>query len=200
MWLRHVAPLLHFGQKTLPLLRLREGPETRPGNVPSSIPTRGRVGTFLVDQIRSLAKDDEVIAELVTRSRNAVDTEIDNLRAERKGLAKLARQLTGKIKKALTESPSELADLGEKLGDAERRVTEIDDGIERAKRHRLDQDELMGAVEAFDPVWERLNPSEQAELVRLVVRQVEYDAETETATVTFHANGIQSLANEQLVA
>ncbi|MCB9850826.1 MAG: recombinase family protein [Phycisphaerales bacterium] len=160
----------------------------------------GELERFVVDQIRMLAQDDEVIAELVARSQGTAESEIDRLKTERRGSAKQARQLTGAIKKASTAAPAKLADLRDRLGEAERQVTKIDDAIDRAKRRLLDQDEMVGAVEAFDPIWERLNPSEQAKLVKLLVRQVEFDAATETATVTFHTTGIQSLAAEQLVA
>jgi hypothetical protein len=51
----------------------------------------------------------------------------------------------------------------------------------------LDEDELAGALEAFEPMWEALTTAERERLVHLLVREVEYDARSETISVTFHA-------------
>ncbi len=51
----------------------------------------------------------------------------------------------------------------------------------------LDEDELAGALEAFDPMWEALATGERERLVHLLIREVEYDAASETISVTFHA-------------
>lgn len=51
----------------------------------------------------------------------------------------------------------------------------------------LDEDELAGALEAFDPMWKALTMAERERLIHLLVREVEYDARNETINVTFHA-------------
>ena len=61
----------------------------------------------------------------------------------------------------------------------------------------VDADELAGAVEAFDPLWDSLIPKDKERLVHLLVRQVEYDHETETVSVTFHPAGIRTLAGQE---
>lgn len=52
----------------------------------------------------------------------------------------------------------------------------------------LDKDELAGALESFDPLWAQLNTAERERLVHLLVKRVEWDAETETITVAFNAD------------
>jgi site-specific DNA recombinase len=51
----------------------------------------------------------------------------------------------------------------------------------------IDRDELLGAIEMFDQVWEALTQREREELIRAVIVCVEWDAERETVSVTFRA-------------
>ena len=62
---------------------------------------------------------------------------------------------------------------------------------------RTDDDELVGAVEAFDPLWEHLQPRERERLVHLLVRQVTYDARSESISVTFNPTGIAAFSHEE---
>jgi site-specific DNA recombinase len=61
----------------------------------------------------------------------------------------------------------------------------------------IDEDEMVGALEAFEPVWEALNQAERERLVRLLVGQVEYDAATESVTVTFHEGGLGAAPHQE---
>lgn len=49
----------------------------------------------------------------------------------------------------------------------------------------VDPDEVVGAAEAFDPVWEAMTHGEKEGFVRALVAGVEWDAEGETVSVTF---------------
>jgi site-specific DNA recombinase len=60
----------------------------------------------------------------------------------------------------------------------------------------IDPDEAVGAAEAFDPIWDALNSSERAELLRQLVRLVEWDAEAELVTVHFGADAESETATE----
>ena len=46
-------------------------------------------------------------------------------------------------------------------------------------------DELLGAAEAFDPVWGALAQGEREDLIRAVVERIEWDAGAETISVVF---------------
>lgn len=69
-------------------------------------------------------------------------------------------------------------------------------GIERPDLV-VDPDEVIGAIESFDPVWDAMTPKERASLVRGLVEEVTYDAATESVSVTFHEDAITT---EQEVA
>jgi len=79
------------------------------------------------------------------------------------------------------------AELRERIRDLDARGRRLDARIASMRDRVLDEDELVGALEAFDPLWEQLNTQERERLVHLLVKRVEWDAETETITVAFNA-------------
>lgn len=49
----------------------------------------------------------------------------------------------------------------------------------------IDPDELIGAAEAFEPVWGAMTPAERATVVKSLVQRVVYDPDAGTVSVTF---------------
>ena len=66
------------------------------------------------------------------------------------------------------------------------------------RRRRLNEDEVAVALEQFGPVWESLTPREQARLVQRLIEKVEHDGKAGKVSITFHAAGIKTLADEVL--
>jgi site-specific DNA recombinase len=79
---------------------------------------------------------------------------------------------------------------------AERRSARVRDQVQDLRVKRLDEDAARAALAAFDPVWQTLAPPEQARVVDLLVRQVDYDGAKGSVTITFHPTGIRALADE----
>jgi len=75
-------------------------------------------------------------------------------------------------------------------------------GILSAERPDLvvDPDEVIGAIESFDPVWEAMTPKERATLIRGLVERVVYDAATESVSVTFREDAVSEPVGEVAVA
>ena len=46
---------------------------------------------------------------------------------------------------------------------------------------------------AFDPVWDALCPREQARIMHLLIRRVEYDGGKGTVSITFRPDDIKTL-------
>ncbi len=76
-------------------------------------------------------------------------------------------------------------------------ATVINAQVARLRLRMLEPDELVGAIEAFDPLWETLPPAQKARLVHLLIERVEYDGENKTISLTFHPTGIRTLTAEQ---
>ena len=56
--------------------------------------------------------------------------------------------------------------------------------------------EAATALAQFTPVWDTLTPKEQARLVGLLVKRVDYDGAAGTLQVAFHPTGIRTLIDE----
>ena len=149
---------------------------------------------FVVDQIRALGRDDALMAESVRGAQEQLCARVEVLKADR---ANAMAQI-----EAAREELCELIDSGhERNGSAARasglreeiRVLSAADRrmikrIDAMQERVLDEDELVGAFEAFDPMWSALTTAERERLVHLLVRSVEYDAANETISVSFHAS------------
>ena len=59
------------------------------------------------------------------------------------------------------------------------------------------EDELTGAFESFEPMWDQLRPAEKARVVHLLVQSIEYDGETEEISITYYPGVLESIANQE---
>lgn len=161
---------------------------------------------FVVDQIRGMGKDAAVLDDVVVGAQAKVQERIDalasDLGAARADAAKLNARVAEVAPRAAVDAKAtdELAGLQDELRLAEQRVTGVNEQIIQARQRMLDKDELAGAVEAFDPLWQTLKPVEQTRLIRLLVEQVEYDGDSESISVTFHPTGIKALVGQETTA
>jgi hypothetical protein len=106
--------------------------------------------------------------------------EVEEARRELRDLVADGRDRNG--------SASLAADLRERIRDLDGRGRKLDARLTSMRERAIDEDELAGALESFDPLWEQLNAAERERMVRLLVKCVEWDAVTETVTVTFNAD------------
>ena len=64
----------------------------------------------------------------------------------------------------------------------------------------LDVEEFTAALDTFDRTWDRLSPHQQADVLRLVVRQVDYDGREGKIAIRFCPAGIVRLAADPSLA
>ena len=60
----------------------------------------------------------------------------------------------------------------------------------------LHEDDAAAALARFGPVWEAMEPCNQARVVKLAVESAEYDGRRGSLKLTFRASGIRALADE----
>ena len=147
---------------------------------------------FVIDQLRALGRDDGLVSESVVRaqgrlrgqaaameeSRGAASERLQKCRSELRSLTEAGKDKNGSAARA--------SGLREEIRELDAEVRKLDGRIKIINSRVLDEDELAGAIESFDPLWEHLTTEERERLVQLLVRQVEYDAVTESISVTFH--------------
>jgi site-specific DNA recombinase len=163
-----------------------------------SIPA-GEIERFVVDQIKAVGRDPQVIKETLAQARRQAEDQIQRLTAERTGLVRRLRDDHTEIGRlAATARPGDprLADAHDRIGEAERRVSEIDAELAALDGDLVDEAEVAAALADFDAVWDCLAPREQARVVELLVERVAYDGNAGSISITFRPAGIKTLAGE----
>ncbi|MFO7898305.1 MAG: recombinase family protein [Planctomycetota bacterium] len=170
-----------------------------------SVPA-GEIERFVVDRIRCIGSDPRLLAETLRETGAQRRTGADRLESE---LAALRSELAGlddEVRAAVREGrpgdegdgpgTARLADLQDRIRVAERRKTEVEQGLRGLDRENVDADTVRRALADFDPVWEALPARDRVRLVHLLIERVGYDGEASTVAVTFRPSGIAALAEK----
>jgi len=156
----------------------------------------------VVDQIRVLGKDTSLLKETLHAAQEHLQCEVALMKEQRDAASEHLRSIGREIGELGArvgideEATRQLGRLQEVLREKQHEIQQIDDKIAGLHARMVEPDELAGAVEAFDPVWESLSPTEKAKLVHLLVDRVEYDAEDESISISYHSTGIHALIEE----
>ena len=179
---------------------IKQGWKTCPSK---SLPA-AEIERIVVDQVRCIGQDAEVLEEVLRQAHVQMEGELTALRAEQADLdSELARHHR-EIRRLAVKGPAssattaQIADLHDKVAWAERRAAQLREEIAGVEHERVDGDDLKAAFADFDNVWQTLSPKEQAKLLALLIARVEYDAAESTVTVTFQPSGIKALSQGQL--
>ena len=161
---------------------------------------------LIVQQIRVIGEDSKLQAATLKQVRHATREHRTSLAAEEKSLRsnreKVQSETTGLLK-ALAGGQAtgpaisgRLAELEEQAAKLDQRLAEIERERQAADHSNLDPNDLESALSLFDPIWEVLFPNEQARIIELLIRQIEYNGKSGKLAVTFHPTGIKALAGE----
>jgi len=154
---------------------------------------------FVIDQIKSIGRDTDLLAETLKESRHQREEAIGRLEAEKRALERELNRHNVELRKLAGQDGSatdRLADLQDSIRTAEQRATEVREQIIALSRELVDAREVGDACRLFDPLWETLTAREQARILHLLIKGVDYDGPNETVSIIFHPTGIKTLANE----
>ncbi|NLY01558.1 MAG: recombinase family protein [Rhodopirellula sp.] len=163
-----------------------------------SVPAE-EIERFVVEQIRAVGKDPAVMAMALDQARAQAMEEMAALESDARIAEREIGRIHGEVTKVAADAAtnghaaSRLAELHERLREAEQRLSELRDQSERARRGVVTKAEVDSALEAFTPLWDALSPREQARVLQLLIQRVDYDGENGKIAVTFHTNGIRTL-------
>lgn len=158
-----------------------------------SVPAH-EIESFVVAQIRCVGRDPGVLAETIEQARSQVRKRIDELQSEHGILHRQLERDQAALQKEA--SADHLVDLHDRIGRAERRLTELNAELETARSELVTDGEVREALTDFDPVWDALTTNERCDLMKLLVDRVEYDGAASTVSITFHPTGIRALAQQ----
>jgi site-specific DNA recombinase len=157
---------------------------------------------FVVEQIKDMGKDNEVVAQIVEQSRHQREQVNGDLQTEKRALERDLQRCNNELRKLAAEAnqnsvaTDRMADLQDRIRGTERRATEVRDEITRLSRELVDAHEVGQAASLFAPLWETLSAREQARILHLLIQRVDYDGPNGSVSITFHPTGIKTLADD----
>lgn len=115
-----------------------------------SVPA-GEIERFIVNEIKAVGRDPLVIKETLAHARTQTEVEIGRLKAERAGLLVNLRRDHAEIGR-LAGHPGEMGHIEahDRIRDAERRVTAIDDDLVVLNANLVDEAEVAAGLVDFD--------------------------------------------------
>ncbi len=151
----------------------------------------------VVDQIRCIGRDPALLGDTLEEARKQADSAMARLNGERRALERGITRLQADTRRAAADrdATTRMLDLNNQVEAAERRVSEINARLAGLEAERVDVPDVTAALADFDNVWRALSPREQARVLQLLVRRVDFDAADGTIAATFHAAGINALAD-----
>lgn len=134
----------------------------------------------------------------MAQARLQVEDQIERLKAERVELRRQLRDDHAELgRTAAHPGDPRLADAHDRIRNAERRLTQIEDDLAVLDRDLVDEAEVTAALAGFDAVWDRLSPREQSRVIELLVECVTFDGDGGNISITFRPTGLKTLASER---
>jgi len=178
---------------------MKNGWETCPSK---SLPA-GEVERVVIEQIRCIGEDGELLAEVLRQASKQVDGELAAIGVQQRDLQRELRRHHAEIRRLAVDEPAtsvataRIADLHERVQRCEQRAAELRDRAAELEAQRIGEEDVAVAFADFDNVWNCLSPREQAKLLKLLVARVEFDPTESTIAITFHETGIKALSESK---
>jgi site-specific DNA recombinase len=171
----------------------RRGWASCPGK---SVPAE-QIERLVVAQIRGRIDAGPGLAALIAQARRASERELDESETERRRQELQLQRCNRDLQRLQQPARSEGGALTDSI--AKRAEAEIE---LRSTRERLlafetacrQQREAVRAWSIFDPAWEKLDPREQADVLKQLVERVEYDGAGGKAAIRLRADSAPALA------
>jgi site-specific DNA recombinase len=160
----------------------------------------------VVDHVRAIGRDPEMVAETLVAARRQVEArrpalaaKLEQAVADRKRLEDERANLVT-VAGAGGDAPAAIV---ERLAQVDRDVADLaarEQGLQ-AERVALDcatvdEADLFPALARFDEVWAALEPAERARALHLLIERIAYDGRDGSVAITFRANGLHTLSKE----
>jgi len=174
---------------------IKKGHDTCPA---ATLPA-AEIERVVVDEVRALASDADLLAQVVEEADAAIEAELAAIRRDLKDTQRERKrhhhelQQLALVGETSSDATARMADLHERMSDADRRVPELEARIAALEGQAISQAEAQEAFADFDGLWESLIPREQARMLNLLLSAVEYDGEAGTVSVTFRPTSIPAL-------
>jgi len=171
-------------------------------NCPSPSVPAPELERFVVEQVKAIGKDTNLLAETLEESRRQREEAIGKLEDEKRTLERELHRHNAELRELAAKgrtngvTTDRMADVQDRIKIAEQRTTEVREQIVALSRELVDAREVGEACSLFDPLWDTLTAREQARILHLLIERIDYDGVNGTVSITFHPTGIKTLADE----
>jgi site-specific DNA recombinase len=172
---------------------------------PSKSVPAAEIEALVVAQVQEVGRDPALLRGALEQARQQGQGRAAELESEGRALEHdLGRWqgklhlLSGQLRPGEDNGPlvARLAELQQRVALIASRVHKVREQIRAAHERLLDEGQAATALALFDPLWQGLSPGEQARVLGLLVRRVDYDGARGKLAITFHTDGIKALADE----
>jgi len=182
------------------------GRHSRGKSCPSRPIQAERIEQFVVDRIKDIGKNPELVEETLRQVTEAKKAKRDVLVAEKKRLRRELAKNQKEARRLLDIVTSDkvpgstitdrLTDHEEQIAKLELRTTEISDELVVLSQSTISQTDLVSALSLFDPIWELLYPPERARIIQILIERIDYNGRAGKLVIEFAPTGIKALVGE----
>ncbi|MBL9031453.1 MAG: recombinase family protein [Phycisphaerae bacterium] len=132
---------------------------------------------FVLDQVKAILVDSPQMSAVLARAIDLLREAASARIAEQTRLRAVLERLSGEEPTVATRREIERV---------RRTLAAVSAQVAADADRLIDEDEVTGAIEAFDGVWNAMTQAERAELLHVVITSVEYDGQTQDVSITFN--------------
>ncbi|GDY15038.1 hypothetical protein LBMAG53_39160 [Planctomycetota bacterium] len=151
----------------------------------------------VVDEIKAIGSDPLLAAEVLAEVRKGSAAELEAatqvLTSAKATFADLDRRLRMEVTGGATIDAARLADLNDRLRQAEQDAAKAKVRVAAAKAALPDEHQARTALQRFTPVFDGLSPGDQAALLQSLLVSVSFDATAGRMALAFRPTGIAAL-------
>ena len=173
---------------------------------PGSRAPAGELEEVVLNQIRGIGNDPEVLLATVSAAERQRATQRPELVAEVRRLTNDRTALTGQRSNLLdalqtggTATASiagRITELDEQIARVQTRLDEVAAQLAGIEANTLDEAGIRDALTRFGPVWDSLEPRERQRVLHLLVEVVRFDAQAGEVEIVFRDTGVAALQRE----
>ena len=171
-------------------------------NCPSPSVPAPELERFVIEQVKAIGKDTDLLAETLAESRRQREDAIGKLEVEKRALERELHRHNAELRELAAKgrtngvTTDRMADVQDRIKIAEQQTTEVREQIVALSRELVDAREVGEACSLFDPLWDTLTAREQTRILNLLIERIDYDGANGTVSITFQPTGIKTLADE----
>lgn len=153
----------------------------------------------MTNQIRRIGCDMRIVAHTFAKAEEQRRISVATLTLERAVAQRALASTRTELRKLLVvdcrDQPTtdRLAELQERIGQTECRLTEIVLELEYLESQVVDEGDLRTTLARFNPVWEALNSWERVRIIRSLIERVTYNGKSNKLTARFISAGIREM-------